>query len=208
MRFLQQGSEQAFWSDPFLWIHLAGVAALPIFLAICLLGLAVGSPILPVWLEVGLVGALGILPVVWMQMTRPFYIFSILLIAIQPEKLTEQQRRILSGFKTKGHQILTVVSPLLLLFLLGKVYQIAPLAADVAPFPPSWRIAGLLLATAAYAGCNLFLQVPVSVLGVLFTEEEQFLARDPLSVEQIRQDFTRIGWPVKQIFSSFDKTGG
>ena len=32
-------------SEPFLWIHLAGLAALPIFLQIAWIGLAVGDPL-------------------------------------------------------------------------------------------------------------------------------------------------------------------
>ena len=69
---------RSFGSEPFLWIHLSGVAALPIFLGLCLLGLAVSSPLLPVWLEMFLVAVAGIVPVLWMQRFRPFYIFSIL----------------------------------------------------------------------------------------------------------------------------------
>jgi len=50
---------RSFWTEPFLWIHLAGIAALPLALELVWLGLAVGDPILPVWLELVLVIATG-----------------------------------------------------------------------------------------------------------------------------------------------------
>jgi hypothetical protein len=94
---------RSFWTEPFLWIHLAGIAALPLALELVWLGLAVGDPILPVWLELLLVAAVGIVPVLWMQLTRPFDIFSILVLAMKPEQLTQEQRRLLSLFKTKNN---------------------------------------------------------------------------------------------------------
>ena len=76
---------RSFWSDPYLWVHLAGLAAVPIFLEICLIGFAVGDPLLPGWLELLLVAAIGSAPILWMQWQRPFYIFSLVGVALQPE---------------------------------------------------------------------------------------------------------------------------
>lgn len=78
-----------FWNEPFLWIHLTGLAAVPITLELVWLGLAVGAPLLPVWLELLLVAVIGIVPVVGMQLTRPFDVFSLLIFAIAPAHLTE-----------------------------------------------------------------------------------------------------------------------
>ncbi|WP_333460488.1 low-complexity tail membrane protein [Microcoleus sp. F10-B2] len=194
---------RSFWSDPFLWIHLSGAAALPIFLGLCLLGLAVGSPLLPVWLEMFLVAAAGIVPVLWMQWFRPFYIFSILVVAVKPQNLTNAQHRILTRFKTKLNQGLALFVALLLAVILWQLYRFAPLAASVAPFPPSWRWAGLFLAASAFLASNLFLQVSASVMAVLLTPESEFAATKPHILEKIRQDFTIAGWQVDRLLPAF-----
>lgn len=190
---------RSFWSEPFLWIHLSGAAALPILLGLCLLGLAVGSPLLPVWLEVFLVGVAGIAPVLWMQWFRPFYIFSILVVAVKPHNLTSSQQRILSRFKTNLNQVIALFVAVLLAVILWQLYRFAPLAASVAPFAPSWRWAGLLLAASAFLASNLFLQVSASVMAVLLTAESEFSATKPYVLEKIRQDFTIAPWQVDRL---------
>ena len=190
---------RSFWSEPFLWIHLAGLAALPLFLELCWLGLAVGDPLLPVWLEVILVAGIGIAPVLWMQLSRPFNIFSVLALALKPEQLTLEQRRILSLFKKPANQLIAGGAAIFMLWVLWQIYQAAPIATVVAPFPASWRLAGLLLAGLMFLASNLFLQVPLAALEVLFTSEAQFAATEPYPVERITQDFTIPGWQVNQI---------
>ena len=190
---------RSFWSDPFLWIHLSGAATLPIFLGLCLLGIAVGSPLLPVWLEMFLVAVAGIVPVLWMQWFRPFYIFSILVVAVKPQNLTSLQHRILTRFKTKLNKGLALFVAVFLAVILWQLYRFAPLAASVAPFPPSWRWAGLLLAASAFLASNLFLQVSASVMAVLLTPESEFAATKPHVLEKIRQDFTIAPWQVDRL---------
>jgi hypothetical protein len=190
---------RSFWSDPFLWIHLSGAATLPIFLGLCLLGLAVGSPLLPVWLEMFLVAVAGIVPVLWMQWFRPFYIFSILFVAVKPQNLTSLQQRILTRFKTNLNKGLALFVAVLLAVILCQLYRFAPLAASVAPFPPSWRWAGLLLAASAFLASNLFLQVSASVMAVLLTPESELAATKPHVLEKIRQDFTIAPWQVDRL---------
>ncbi|WP_339374323.1 low-complexity tail membrane protein [Oscillatoria nigro-viridis] len=182
-----------------MWIHLSGAATLPIFLGLCLLGLAVGSPLLPIWLEIFLVAVAGIVPVLWMQWFRPFYIFSILVVAVKPQNLTSVQHRLLTRFKTKLNQGIALFVAVLLAVILWQLYRLAPLAASVAPFPPSWRWAGLLLAVAAFLASNLFLQVSASVMAVLLTPESEFSATKPHVLEKIRQDFTIAPWQVDRL---------
>ncbi|MGB3695251.1 MAG: low-complexity tail membrane protein [Spirulinaceae cyanobacterium] len=192
-------SFRSFRSEPFLWIHLSGIAVLPLFLQVVWLGLAVGDPVLPFWLEFLPIAALGILPVLWMQWHRPFDIFSILILALRSEELTSEQLKILSLFKTTKHRLLAVMTAVFLFWLLWKIYLVAPAVAMVAPFPPQWRIAGLLLAALAFLASNLFLQIPVSVLGVLITNKEQFEQQEPWDRNVITQDFVIPGFRVKQI---------
>jgi hypothetical protein len=190
---------RSFWNEPFLWIHLAGLAAVPLALEVVWWGLAVGDPILPVWLEWSLLAIVGIAPVLWMQLTRPFDIFSILVLALKPEQLTVEQRRLLSLFKTKNNRVLIIAAAALMLLVLWQIYRAAPIAAAVAPFSPSWRIIGLLLAGLAFLGSNLFLQVPLSVLQVLLTSESEFAATEPYAIEKLSQDFTIPGLKVNKI---------
>ncbi len=188
---------RAFWSDPYLWIHAAGVAAVPLCLAVCLLGLAVGDPLLPVWLELGLVAIVGIAPIVWMQWQKPFYIFSLVFIALKPERLSDDQRRILTLFKTRRSPVWIGTGALVLLVLLKQIYGIAPIAANVTPF--AGRGLGLVMAAIAFLASNLFLQVPLSVGRVLLVSDQTFAATQPFAVEQILPAFSVLGLPVNQI---------
>ncbi|MEH1935664.1 MAG: low-complexity tail membrane protein [Nostoc sp.] len=189
----------SFRSEPILWIHVAGLATLPVFLVLCLLFLSVGEPFLPVWMELFLVAAIGVLPLLWMQLRRPFYIFALLGIALKPENLTERQRKILCLINTKLNRILALVAAVLSVWVLWHLYQIAPLVANAAKFLPQWRSLALVLAGLAFLGSNLFLQIPVSVMRVLVINETEFAGIEPLSLEKIKQDFTILGVRVNQI---------
>lgn len=190
---------RSFWSERFLWIHLAGLAVLPISLELCVLGLAVSDLILPVWLELLLVGSIGIIPALWMQWQQPFDIFSLLAIVVKPNQLTLDQRRMLSLLKTKETRIAAVLVAILSIGILWQLYRVAPIAAEVAPSLPGGRFAGLIIAGLAFAAANLFLQVPVSILRVLLTSDAKLATTEPYPVEKIKQDFTLVGFQVNQI---------
>jgi hypothetical protein len=196
-----------FWSDPYLWLHAAGLVALPLSLGLCLLGFAVGSPFLPLWLEVGSVAILGIVPIFLMQWFRPFYIFSALVVAIRPEKLTPLQLRLLTRFKTPINKGFTLIVPVLLGVILWQIYRISPLAEEGAPFPPQWRILGLFLAGLGFLGANLFTQVPMSVLGVLLTSDATFQGTEAYPVEKVKADFTVFGLQVSKILPPVSHRG-
>ncbi len=138
-------------------------------------------------------------PLLWMQFRRPFYIFAILGVALKPENLTEQQRKILCLINTNLNRVLALLAAVLLVGVLWQLYQIAPLVANIASFLPQWRSVGLLLAGLAFLASNLFLQIPVSVARVLVTNDTEFAAIKPLPLEKIQQDFTIIGVRVNQI---------
>jgi hypothetical protein len=194
---------RSFWSDPYLWIHLAGLAALPLWLELCFLGLAVGDPLFPVWLELGLVAIAGIVPILWMQWQRPFYIFSLLAISLKPEKLTVSQRQLLTRFKTTQNRLLAVVVAVLLAIVLRQLYIFSPIAATAVPFALESRGLGLLVAAIAFLGSNLFLQVPVSVASVMLTSDAGFASTAPYPLEDIAQHFTQLGLPVSQLLPEF-----
>jgi hypothetical protein len=191
---------RSFWSEPFLWIHLAGIAVVPLCLAACLLGLASGEPLLPVWMEMLLVATVGIVPVLWMQLVRPFNIFSVLIFAVESEQLTTQQKQILSLFKKAGNKVVAVVGAILLVGVLWQLYSLAPSVPAIAPLRLEWRGAGLLLAAIAFLLSNLFLQVPLSVCGVLVTSDSTFSETEAYPREKIDRDFTTPGWKVNRIW--------
>jgi hypothetical protein len=189
----------SFRSEPILWIHVAGLATLPIFLPLCLLFLAVGDRSLPIWLELFVVAAIGILPLLWMQLRRPFYIFALLGVAIKPETLSEPQRKILCLVNTKLNRLLAVFGAVLSVAVLGLLYQATPQVTNIARLLPQWRGLALLLAGLSFFASNLFLQIPLSVARVFVTKETEFAALEPLSLEKIKQDFTILGVRVNQI---------
>lgn len=195
---------RSFRSEPILWIHLAGLATLPIFLEICWLGLAVGQGVLPVWLEFFLIAAIGCFPVLWVQLQRPFSIFAVVGIAQKPEQLDEQQRKILSLINTPANRLLAVLVAIFLIAVLWQLYQFAPVAATVVKFSPSWRWVGLVIAALAFLASNVFLQIPVSVARVFVTSETKFAATKAYPLERIPLDFTIVGLQVNQILPQLD----
>ncbi|MGD2184275.1 low-complexity tail membrane protein [Lusitaniella coriacea] len=189
----------SFRSEPFLWIHLAGLAVLPLFLELTWLGLAIAESLVPVWLELILLAIVGIVPIAWMQWQKPFDIFSLLFVALQPQQLTSQQRQILRLFKTRKHRVLTLFAVLAMGWALWKLAVFAPLAAPAAARLTQSRGLGLGLAIVGFLGSNLFLQVPISVLGVLLTSNGQFEATEPLTPEEVSQSVTVLGFRVGNI---------
>lgn len=190
---------RSFWSDPYLWIHLAGLAAFPLFVEGCLVGFALGDPFLPVWLELLLVVIVGIAPVLWMQWRRPFYIFSVIMVCLKPAVLTADQRRLLTLFKAPRNRVLAVVASIALVGVLWRVYALAPIVSSSVSFLPASRLVGLLLAAVAFLACNLFVQVPLSVASVMLTSEAVFTQTVPYPQEQVRQGFSLLGLPLNQI---------
>lgn len=189
---------RSFWSDPYLWVHLAGFAAFPLFLEGCLVGFAMGDPVFPIWLELLFVGVVGGIPILWMQWQRPFYIFSLVAVSLKPAALTDDQRRLLTLFKLPRNRVLATLASIALLLVLQKVYTIAPIAASSSLLPTSHWL-GLLIAAVAFFACNLFVQVPLSVASVMLSSESTVTAVSPYPLEQIRPNFTLIGLQLNQI---------
>jgi hypothetical protein len=180
-------------------VHLAGIAAVPLFLELTLLGLAASQAVLPNPLVVVLVAAAGIAPIFWMQWQRPFNIFSLVVLALKPNQLTETQRRILQLFKTPIEKVVTVAVALAALVILWQLNQWVPLVIPKASIVPGGGFAGLILAAVAFLFSNLFLQVPASTISVLLTPDTQLQLAEPYPVTQIPRDFTLLGLQVKQI---------
>ncbi|MBW4482300.1 MAG: low-complexity tail membrane protein [Tildeniella torsiva UHER 1998/13D] len=184
--------------DPYLWVHLAGLATVPLWIDLCLLGLAVGNPTLPE-LELGVIVALGVLPVLVMQLRQPFYIFSLPGLALKPAALQDDQRRLLSQFRRWRVRLGALLAPVPLVWVLLKLYPLAFLARDLTPFGDWGRLGGVAIATLSFLMANLFLQIPIAVLQVLATPDRVMPKVPPYSPENIAADFTWMGLAVGKI---------
>jgi hypothetical protein len=58
----------------------------------------------------------------------------------------------------------------------------------------------LLVAAIAFLVANLFVQVPVSVLGILFTQNKIYEETTPINIEDIPKNLTVPGLRVRKIF--------
>jgi MFS family permease len=185
-------------SEPFLWIHLGGIIVFPLMLGLVLIGLGVGDRY-SYWLELPLLIAIAILPVLLMQLYRPFNIFSVLFLALQPKSLTVNQRKILALFKRKQQKVVNALATGLMLVNLWLLYYFAPGAAALANLLPQQRILGLAIACVALFGSNLFLQIPLNAFQVLLTNELEFAQTQQCTPEEIETDFTTAGIKVTKI---------
>ncbi|MBE9159698.1 low-complexity tail membrane protein [Nodosilinea sp. LEGE 06152] len=187
--------------DPYLWVHLAGLATVPLWIDLCLLGLAVGNPTLP-GLELGVIVGLGVVPVLVMQLRRPFYIYSLPGIALRPAALSDDQRRQLSQFRQWRVRLAALLVPVPLVWALVKLYPLAFLARNITPFDDWGRLGGVAIAAVSFFLANLFLQVPVAVLQVLATPDRRMAAVPPYPTEAIAADFSWLGLSVGKLLPS------
>ena len=184
-------------SEPFLWIHFGGIIVFPLMLGITVIGLTVGDRY-NYLIELPWLIAIAILPVSLMQLYRPFNIFSVLFVALQPEFLTQKQRKILALFKRKQQKVFSAIATGLMLFSLWLLYNFSPVI-ELANLLPQQRILGLAIASITFLGSNLFLQIPLSAFQVLLTSESEFAQIEQCSLEEIKSNFTTAGIKVSQL---------
>ncbi len=181
------------WQEPFLWIHAAaGILLFPLWMGLTAIGLATGDPLLPAGVEQAAVAVAGIGPVLAMQWRKPFDVFSLWVAALPPEELSPEQRRILAAFLSPEHKILTVLAALLLLEVLERLYDFAPLFASLTPGGGT-RLAGLAIAAFGFWGANLFFQIPMAAARVLLFSELELAQINPIPAEEIESRFSIIG---------------
>ena len=185
-------------SEPFLWIHLLGIAVFPIFVGVTLVGLSIGDSYSFV-LELPLLISISVLPIFLMQLKRPFDIFSVLFLALKPECLSDRQKAVLSLFKTFKHKLFSAIAVVVMIMLLWLLYRLSPLAIGLVDFLPQQRILGLGIAGVGFCFCNLFFQIPLGALLVLLTKQTKLTQIKPYSLDKIQQDFTIVGLKIANI---------
>jgi len=184
------------FQNPYLWLHLSGLATVPLWLVVLRVALSLGNPGVSPELEVGLVAAIGGAPVFWMQVARPFYIYSVVLLALKPANLTVEQRQHLHLMLQQPRLPLASLTFSVLIGLLWWEAQAAPVEIGL-PLPDR-RWLGLGIACIAFLGLNLFSQIPIWVAAVLLSEPPSGNP-PPLSVAQVNRAFFRLGIPVQRL---------
>ncbi len=182
----------------YLWVHLVGLATVPLLLDICLAGLASARPAFDYaeafGLQFWMVALVGIAPSLWMQVQRPFYIYSLPPLAVKPSALSERDRRCLTVLKSWQIKALAGVTAGFLIWLLAQLYaklpQISPLMEP--------RV-GLVSAIAAFFFVCLFLQISVSVVRSLLIGQDTLQRVKPFEVSEISSSFLIPGLRVSKI---------
>ena len=185
-------------SEPFLWIHLLGIAVFPTFIGVTILGLSIGDSYSVIG-ELLLLAAVTVLPILLMQLKRPFDIHSVVLLSLKPDCLSDRQKVILSLFKTFKHKLYSTIAAVFMILLLWLLYSLSPLAVGLSDLVPQQRILGLGIAAVGFFASNLFLQVPLSASLVLLTKQAQLSRISPYPLEKIEQDFTIPGIKISKI---------
>lgn len=182
----------------YLWVHLAGLAAVPLLLDVCLAGLASAGPAFNYPTAGGFqfwaIALLGIIPTLWMQLAKPFYIFSLPPLALNPNELTEDQRRCLRLLKTLQMKLLAVLtaglSGWLLWWIYGRSLQITPVMTPAA---------GLISAAAAFFFVCAFLQISVGAGRSILVGSDTLKRVVPVEASAIAANFLILGLRVKKI---------
>jgi hypothetical protein len=182
----------------YLWVHFAALAAVPLLLDICLAGLASAGPAFDYpaagSLQFWAIALLGIVPTLWMQLAKPFYLFSLPPLALKPAELSDDQRRCLQLLKSLQVKIIAGVTAVFALWLLGQIYARSP---QVTPLMPP--TAGLISAAVAFFLACVILQISVSAGRSLFVGPETLKRVVPVEVSAIASQFLILGLRVNKI---------
>ncbi len=185
--------------DPYLWLYLAGLATLPLWLDGCLAGLAVGDPVLPPVFEMAGTALLGSGLALWLQWQRPWYVFSLGLVSLRPDRLSPARLKVLALQRSLWSRLLSVLATVGLIGVLAWLYPLAPIAAPSTPFMGQSRAVGWLVSTIAFLGANLCLQWALSVIPALWVPARVWQQVTPYEVDLILQDFVVPGLRLTQI---------
>ena len=148
----------------YLWVHFFALAWVPLLLDFCLWGLAsaraaFGYPSaygLQFWLVVLLCVGLPL----WMQVARPFYIFSLPPLALRPSRLTREQKRELTVLTSWQIKALAGVVAVFSVWLLAQLYEKATVVRSTIPLGSAG--AGFITAVVTFFLACLFMQIGVS----------------------------------------------
>lgn len=182
----------------YLWIHFAGLALVPLLLDICLAGLASAGPAFDYPASFGVqfwaIALLGIAPSLWMQLAKPFYIFSLPPVALKPSVLTEDQRRCLTALKSWQIKALAGVTAGVLLWILTWLYAESPRI-----LPTMTPTVGLVNAAVSFFFICLFFQISMAAARVILVSPKALKRVEAYEGSAIASDFLILGIRVKSL---------
>ncbi len=185
--------------EPFLWLHFSGLVVIPLSLEGLWLSLSLSSPLAFWGLDFLIVAGLGIIPVFFLQFKHPLNIFSFLLLAIYPNLLTLEQRKILTLFKDKNQRIVQIITAIISLIILFGLYYFAPVATLVTNNFPQNRILAIILSSFFLGVTLFFAQVVMGIFRIFLTSQAKFDHTEPYAIERIYVDFLTPPFFVKKI---------
>jgi hypothetical protein len=188
--------------DPFLWFHVAAIAAVPLTLVLSMLGLAVGDPVFPSWLEILLLGLPPIALSVWLQYSQPIFPYSLWIMYRPADKLAENQLRVLSLLKSYATGWVAIVVGVFLYVVFRQIYIAAPLAAGMTFLPSALRLVGILWAVVFFAISALLLQVGIAAARILIMPATEFMAAKPFDPANVARGFFVLGQRSPKLFES------
>jgi hypothetical protein len=188
--------------DPFLWFHVAAIAAVPLTLVLSMLGLAVGDPVFPGWLEIFLLGLPPIALSVWLQYSQPIFPYSLWVMHRPADKLADNQLKVLSLQKSYVTGWVAIVVGVFLYVVFRQLYISAPLAAGMTFLPSALRLVGVLWAVVFFAISALLLQVGVAAARILIMPVTEFMAAEPFDPANVGRGFFVIGQRSPKLFES------
>lgn len=182
----------------YLWIHFAAMAIVPLLLDICLAGLASAGPAFDYPGAFGLqfwaIALFGIVPSLWMQIAKPFYMFSLPPVALKPSVLTEDQRRCLTALKSWQMKVLAGVTAGLLLWTLTWLYAESPRV-----LPTMTPTVGLINAAVSFFFVCLFFQISAAAARAILVSPTALKRVAAYEESAIAADFLILGIRVKSL---------
>jgi hypothetical protein len=180
-------------SEPFLWFHVALLAAVPLTLILGMLGLGVGDPVLPEWFEITVLGLPAIALPIGLQWWKPLSPFSLWLFAKPLELTDDNERRILAVVKDFKTVLVAIALGVVIDAIFYKMYSAAPIVANALPLPDGLRILGMIWWLGFFLISNFLIQAGAVAIRVLLLSESDLNQLTPLPLENINSTFTSLG---------------
>jgi hypothetical protein len=186
-------------SEPFLWFHVALLAAVPLTLILGMLGLGVGDPVLPEWFEITALGLPAIaLPIV-LQWWKPLSPFSLWLFTKPLELTDDNERRILAVVKDFKTVLVAIALGVVIDAIFCKMYSASPIVENALPLPDGLRILGITWWIGFFLVSNFLVQAGAVAIRVLLLSEADLNQLTPLPLENINSTFTSLGMRSPQL---------
>ncbi len=151
------------------------LAFIPFGLGLVAVGLGTSVPLLPVELELVIVGLVGLVPVFWLQWHQPLYVFCNGLQALEPSGLDANAQNLLAQSQNREQRLLAILLVLLFLGVMQQIDQVSPLFAGLSPVNPAasgGRVIGLVIASVGLATAHAAAQVGLNAVRVALLKPE------------------------------------